>query len=128
MEAFTENEYYKIYIENGIVFGEYKNNLDIDLNAAKQIVELRLAISKGKSYPLFIDARNARSSTKAARDYLASTEATHDIKAGAFYVDSSLNKIIVNFFLSISKPNVPTKLFTNKEDAIKWLQQFKEPQ
>jgi len=39
-----------------------------------------------------------------------------------------LNKIIVNFFLSISKPNVPTKLFTNKEDAIKWLQQFKEPQ
>ena len=118
MEQFAENEYYKVYIENGIIFGEYKKNLDIDIEAAKKIVAIRLLISEGKSYPLFIDARNAHSLTKEARDYLASPDATHDIKAGAFYIDSALTKIMGNFFLRLSKPHVPAKLFNNKEEAV----------
>jgi len=32
---------------------------------------------------------------------------------------------IINFFLKVTKPKVPAKVFTNKSDAIVWLKQYK---
>jgi hypothetical protein len=41
--------------------------------------------------------------------------------ADAFVIQSMAQKMIGNFYLTFHKPVKPTKLFTNVEDALKWL-------
>jgi hypothetical protein len=124
MNAVYENETVKIWIEENIVNGIYKSK-NIDLNTAKQIIADRLKICQGKTYPLLADIRNVQSFTKEARDYIA-THGTELVSATAILTDSPVNKIIGNFYLTISKPQIPTKLFTNKADAEKWLTNYKK--
>ena len=78
---------------------------------------------KSKRYHLLVDMKGLKSSTGAARKYLATTGATL-VTAGALLTGSVLNKTIGNLFLKIDMPPVPTKLFTNEEKAKLWLRQF----
>jgi hypothetical protein len=39
----------------------------------------------------------------------------------ALIVDSPMKRMLGNFFLGVNKVDVPTKLFSSKEDAEKWL-------
>jgi len=47
-----DNEYNKIWIEKGIMYAEYKPNTTVTLEVAKNQVMDRLAMSKGKAYPI----------------------------------------------------------------------------
>jgi hypothetical protein len=117
-----ENDFVKFWIEGDILNCAYKST-DIDLNGARIITQDRLKISNGTTYPCLTDITEVKKVTKEARDYLAS-DPKH-LSAAAFIVNSSLNKIIGNFFINISKPEIPTRLFMNKKDALQWLEQFK---
>lgn len=97
----------------------------VDLNIAKMGVAHRVKLYGDKDYPILVTVRNAKHITKEARDYLASADGCNKVKAGAILVDSVVMSVIANFFLHINKPLVPTKLFTNKESAIEWLNTFK---
>lgn len=46
-------------------------------------------------------------------------------KAGAFVIHSMSQKLLANFYLKINTPQRPTKFFTDKEEAIKWLIQYR---
>lgn len=120
-----ETKYVEIWIEEGILFCRYADNLNVDLDIVKSIVESRINFSKGISYPVLIDVKGVRSFTKEARDYGGGNEGVRLVKAGAFVVDSALTKMLINLFLLINKPNVPTKLFTDEKEAKEWLQHFK---
>ena len=123
-EKFHENEYVTGWVEDGIMFARFKVPT-IEIETAKTCVVLRKEASQGLSYPVLIDARSVSNISKAARDYLASDEGTHLVVASALVIDSVVGKFLGNFFLQISKPKVPLRLFTTEQEAIKWLQQFK---
>lgn len=63
--------------------------------------------------------------SKEARDYLGTPEVVALLKANAIVANSTLPKIIGNLYLMFSKPNIPTKIFTDEAAALAWLQQFK---
>lgn len=111
----------------GILFAIFLPNLSIDLTAAKKILEARLKFSNGSSYPVLVDARSVKSFTKEARDFLSSDEARQGVKATAILVSGLLSSTIANFFLNVTvkKPLVPTRIFSDRNKAIKWLQQYK---
>lgn len=123
-QSILETKYVKLWIEDGILFCRFTENLNVDLDIVKSSVESRINFSKGISYPLLIDMKGVRSFTKEAREY-AGKEGIKLVKAGALVVDSALTKMLVNLFLLINKPNVPTKLFTDENEAKEWLQHFK---
>src|SRR5687767_6969851 len=120
---FHENEYMEVWLENGIVTGVYKSNT-IDIVSAKECVSIRLKVSNGKPSPTYLDARKVKSISKEARDYFASDEGRREMTACAIVVESAVGRFLVNFFLQINKPPVPIKFFSDKEDAVKWLQQL----
>lgn len=120
---FFENNYIKAWYDNNIVAAEFKID-KLDLEAAKQTVELRLKMVQGVKHLVLIDAQNVKTITKDARDYFASDEGSKFIIASALVLDSTVGKILGNFFLQISKPKVPLRLFTNKADALDWLNTF----
>jgi len=39
----------------------------------------------------------------------------------AIYVNNMGYKLIANFFISVNKPSIPTKMFSNRDKAIEWL-------
>lgn len=59
--------------------------------------------------------------TTEGRRYGASDEGQEYTKANAILVDNMAKKIVFNFFMNINKPKTPTKSFSTKEEAFKWL-------
>lgn len=58
------------------------------------------------------------------REYMASDETTQHSIAEAYILKSLSQKILANFYLTVNKPNVPTKFFSNITAAEKWLKSF----
>lgn len=115
--------YATIWREGAFMRAKFADQLDLTLEIAKSIVEARIYYSKGKSYPLLVDVRGLRSTTRDARLYMA-TIGTTLTEAAALITGSSLNRYIVNVFITIDKPSVPAKMFTNEARAKEWLQGF----
>lgn len=121
----VDNQYIKIWIEDGIVFSFYKPNLQINLEIAKQLVLARQEASEGIARPLFIDISNLISVDLEAREYLAGEQGVQLITAGAIYTSNPISKFVGKLFLYVNKPQKPSKIFSSKKEAIEWLQEYK---
>lgn len=119
------NAYLEMWIEDGIIYNSFKPNLVIDLEIAKKMVEERLKVSDGIGRPMFTDINNLISIDLDAREYLASKDSIKYISAGAIFCTNPIAKFLGRLFLFINRPQITTKIFSNKDEAIKWLQQFK---
>jgi hypothetical protein len=75
---------------------------------------------------LLSDLSKHKNMKKEVRDYLGGPEIFPLMKANAIVANSILSKLIVNLYLSFNKPPIPTKMFTNKDAAALWLQQFRK--
>ena len=60
-----------------------------------------------------------------SRNYASGKEVSKITEAMALLIKSPVSKVLGNIFLGINKPPYPTKLFTDKEEAIKWLKGVK---
>jgi hypothetical protein len=123
IKVLFENKELTIELENEIIVGIFKSE-HIDLETAQRLAEYRIEATEGKLYPTIVNIKAVKSSTKAARDFFASEQGCKGIVAVAMIIDSPLGSMIGNFFVSISRPLVPTKIFTNEDDAKKWLVQY----
>jgi hypothetical protein len=121
---YFENEYAEFWNENDVLFFIYKPGITMNLQAAKLVVADRISVQKNIPYPVFCDMRGIKDSDKPARDYLAKEGSTL-VKAVAVLIESPVTKIMANFYLTISRPTVPTKMFTDKIQALDFLQTFK---
>jgi len=115
-----------IHIENGILFCDVDTNMRLDLEGAKAIVSKRLNVCNGKSYPTLFDYGMAKYANKEVRDFFTNQGAC-DLPAAAFYVDNFATRIFLDCYLAVYKPPMPTKIFSNKEQAVEWLKQFVQP-
>jgi hypothetical protein len=118
-----ENDYARFWFAERILFIEYKPQITIDLKVAQRVVADRIQFQKGKSYPVLCDIRGVVDSEKAGRDYLAQSGSVL-ITAVALVIHEQVSLTISNFYLHISKPTVPTKLFTTRHDALNYLKTF----
>lgn len=110
-------------IRDGLFFLTYKGK--ITLEVAKNVVNKRLEFTNGKPYPMLVQGIKVAAMEKEARDFFSTPKGIEGVKAGAIYVDSVFHSFLGNFFLKVSKPNIPAKIFNNKDKAIKWLEQYK---
>ncbi len=120
-----DTPYAKFELENDILMIEFKPDLEITLDVAKRIVADRKIISAGKAYPGLGDVRFVKSATKEARAFFELEESQNGVLAGAMLVESVFSTFLVNFFLKVTKQKMPSKMFTDKQKALKWLAQFK---
>ena len=118
------NDKFQMWIEDGVCYIVVLTD-SFTLEMAKECVRERMRISGGKSYPMLSDSRNVVDFEKEAREYLALNDHVLNLNAGAILIKNQLQKILGNFFLFINKPPVPTRLFTDSEEALVWLDQFK---
>ena len=118
-----DNEYISIIPVDNVLHATYKVKI-LDIESATICINTRIDNLDDYSYPIFIDATSVTKVTKEARVFLSSDYGTKQVTAAALFIESPIAKMIGNFLINVNKPNVPTKLFTNKEDALNWLKSY----
>jgi len=124
MKQFETNTIKLSVHKNGFVELVIKNNAVFDttdiLDSKKFITEV---LKEKKAY-ILLEAEGTFYTTREARELGASPEhATHH-GAIAFCSDKLAYKILGKLYIKINRPKVPTKYFTKRKEAVKWLETF----
>ena len=77
-------------------------------------------------WPILVDIRQMKPLSRDVRRYYTRPEATRRVKALALLVHSPLSRVLANFFITLIKPNAPTRIFTDETEALAWLKGFME--
>jgi len=120
-----ENDFIKFWIEDDILYSQFKEQTNGTLENLKAIIDLRHEISVGHKQYWCYDFNGIKSFDKASRDY-AEIYGQENLHACAVVLNSHLTKFILNTFMRLKNPLVPLKGFTKKSEAIKWLNELKE--
>lgn len=123
--GYFQNDFAEFWIEDGKLFFVYKQGAVINLEAARMIVRDRLTVQQGTPYPVYCDMRGIRDSDKAARDFLAK-EGSSMVTAVGVLVGSAVTRMMLNFYLTISRPVTPTRMFTDEKELLLYLESFKK--
>lgn len=121
-----DTPYVYFEIKNDVLFATYKKGLEIDLTMAKEIVNARLKLMQGRKLPVIVFDGGVVSMSKEARDFFGSTQGNEGLLAGAIIQNKPVSAAINNFFLFVSKPNIPARIFTNVESALKWISKYNQ--
>lgn len=119
-----ETAFVEMFIRDGIFQAYFKPLELLDLPTAVLTVNDRLAFFEQQAYPCLFDVTQVKQTTKEARDFMAK-EGNQLVLASAMIVNSPMLKMIANFYIMVSKPQNPTQLFTDRRQALEWLEQFK---
>lgn len=91
------------------------------------IENLRLTreLARGKPRPLLVDITNVRTISKKAREEYVLPGNKEIITAVALITTSNVGRMVGNLFMTLNKPAMPMKMFTNADNAREWLLQYK---
>lgn len=117
------NQNARFWIDEGILFFEYKPNTTINLEVARRVVADRVAFQNERQLPVFCDMRGIISTDKAGRDFLAKSGSLL-ATAVALIVSEKVSMTLSAFYLEINKPSVPTQIFTDEQEALEYLRGF----
>ena len=110
--------------EDGILHIKILEGAHITIEKSKKYYDLSRQLLGDKKALVLVDGSMKFTITKEARIFAASAEASAYRVASAVVTNSIINKLIVNWYIRFNKPVVPTKLFSSKESALKWLKTF----
>jgi hypothetical protein len=110
--------------EDGILIVELLPGVHVTL---EKNIEYQQAVNKlldGKKALVLFDASAEYSITEDAKSYGGSEEYISGRIAVAYVTSSITNMLMFNLYLTVYRPVVPTKMFSSKERALKWLKTF----
>jgi hypothetical protein len=98
------------------------NNCTLDMDTLKKMTDTGDAWCQKRLCANLIDIRNMFFVDSATRAYAAAQYREH-VAGTAIVIDSKISSYFANIFLKFSQPKVPTRLFYNENEAVKWLQE-----
>jgi len=126
MDKVLDTPFVHYQLNDDLLTATYKKGLKISLDMAKDIVKSRLELTNHRPLLVLVYNQGVVSMEKKARDYLSSNEGVSEIIAAAIVLDSPFGSFLGNFFISVTKPKIPARIFSKREDALKWLQKFRK--
>jgi len=109
--------------DDGIIEFRYKHGCVVDLDAAKELVSAAQELV-GDSSPrgTIVIVGDVQKVTRDARQFFSQSEENQRLSTQvALVVTSPIARMIGNFMMGLNKPIIPTRLFTEGEDALQWL-------
>ena len=115
-------------LDNGLVEIICQEEFMYDVSHIKENHSVLEKIAKKKGEPVLVYSITGKYTgiTSDASSYLSKGPHKNFIKAEAFIIHSTTQRLLANlYFLRIRKPLVPAAYFKNVEDAKKWLMKLK---
>ncbi len=110
------------YEEENILKIKILQHASIDLDAAEAIVKAAEEISGSSVHGNIIDIREMDFMSRDARTFFAKQDRSN-VVAIAIIMKSLFHNALVNLYLDVSRPAIPTKAFEKEIDAIDWIRQ-----
>lgn len=111
-------------LDDNIVRIRYKESgEEIELKQAKQHTVAIAKLQNGRPCHLIINFLNSQIIiSNEARNYFAHNKRHAELRLSqAIVIDGLAQKIVGNFYKNFHRPDCPVELFSNEEDAIKWI-------
>lgn len=102
---------------------ELAEDIDFEISDLQDLVEAERELD-GRKLPVLVLCEPTTNTNVDLMNYLSKNKNNPYSVADAFVITSISQSILANFYSKINKPERPTKFFTKKEDAMKWLEQF----
>jgi hypothetical protein len=112
--------------DNGILHFIMTEGIHLDYEDAIDNAIVIKRLTNGEPTLKLVDSRADWTIDKKAQTFLRSNEVKEKTLARAVVKNSIINSVLINFFAKLSRPKVPTKIFTNYEEAYKWLLEEKD--
>ena len=109
--------------ERRVVYIRFRPGEKHGINEAREVVDAHNALAAGASCPVLADLREVRvGADRAAREHYVSEESSRYKSGMAMLVDSPMQRMLGNIFFFINRPPYPTRMFSEQEEALTWLQ------
>ena len=110
-------------IQSNIVENSISSHATLDVKDVWETKRINSELTKGQPYAYLATQGEFSAITKEAKILLASKKIVGNTVAKALLVQSLSDRIIANFYLTINRPIVTTKIFNDRSKAITWLRQ-----
>ncbi len=111
--------------ENDIINITMHKNVHVDYEDVLDNLLVIRNLSGNKRVLKLIDSRLNWTIDKKAKKYIETSDVKNKTLARAVLKGSVLNKLVSNLFMNLNEPQIPTKVFTNLDEAYNWLLKFK---
>jgi hypothetical protein len=98
------------------------NNCTLDLDTLEKMTVVGDTWCQNRLCANLIDIRDMLFVDSKTKAYAAAQYRPH-VAGTAILMDSKISSYFANIFLKFSQPKVPTRLFTNEDEALKWLKE-----
>src|SRR5690606_5473828 len=105
MKKYAENNFVSYKLEKGILHIVYKEDVNLFLKGAMEVVAQRLVFQQGMAYPILCNIRGLRDMEQDAQSYLA-VEGTQLIKALALISRTPLSIMFTKLYMD-EIPSIP---------------------
>lgn len=109
---------------DGIVHSHTSGEIEFNVESLKKFTIVMGKMVNYQSVPLLLTLDDFAIPPVDARAFWATKDACPYACAEAYLTKTIGHRIIGNVYLKFNKPGRPTRIFTNKEDAIMWLKTF----
>ncbi|GAB4461962.1 MAG: hypothetical protein Fur0028_14430 [Bacteroidales bacterium] len=118
MDEFRDNRL-AFYWHEGILMCDWLVE-EADFDLVEFGIKIRREMTGNKKIVMLSDMRKLKYVSREGRQRMAAKDAGEGVLAVAIVINSKVQATLYNFFSFIYKEPSPAKLFTNKEEAIKW--------
>lgn len=113
--------------EDGLSWITFEPGSEISGEDAAVLLDFaKRTYNEAEYFRVLIDLRSNPVITREARDFAAGGGTIDYISAFAILADDLSMRLVGNFFIHFHKPDQPTKIFTDKNEARKWLLEQRE--
>jgi hypothetical protein len=109
---------------DGIVMITYPDNFSFTLKESIESVNAIGEITKGIPHPILKIPGKYTTVDKDTREHVAKGDGARFSVAEAFILRSLAHRLVGNFYLSVEKPQKPTRFFNDLSSAETWLKTF----
>ena len=106
--------------EDGVIRHVIRAGTELELTAARENLQIVIELVAGAKKPMVADLSQLASASREVRELYAGSEAADVVRCVAIVLGSPVSCIIGNFYMAISRPIYPTRLFTKHEAAVGW--------
>ncbi len=110
---------------SGLLFSySISEGTEIAYEDAVELIQIGSEITAGKQVGALVDIKSSFTITKDAREYFALHANQKQFKAIAILSGNLASRLIANFYIRINRPEIPTRLFLDEVQALKWLRGY----
>ena len=102
------------------------DDIDFEKKDAEKLLNDLKQLTDRKKFYLLTQTNDSFTATSEVREYVAENIASTGIIANAICIKSLPIRFIINAYVKINKPNVPTKTFSSESQALQWIDEIRK--